>query len=491
VIPLAIYLLTFILVFARKQIFTRSWLALTMAIAAIAMPLVNLNSFGKFWLVAGFHLLTFFVIAMVCHGELARTRPKASKLTEFYFLMSLGGVLGGLFNSMLAPVLFDSTRLFNSVVEYPLMIVAACFAMPGVVGSPKRKAFDAIDLAWLVGMAIAIGASEQLSSFLSHRLAESKFTSAIVVGALYGLPAAMCFFFKGRPIRFALGIAMLFLLMDYRAYTLSGKTLLLERNFFGVKSVCVRDFEKQPKFHVLYNGRTIHGMQTMYPEPSREMTGYYCRSGPLGDIFEAVSGENRKLRIGVIGLGCGVMAGYDRSNRHFTYYEIDPAVVAIATDPKLFTFLDDCRDRCEIKLGDARLELAKAADGEFDLLVLDAFSSDSIPIHLLTQEALELYLGKLKAGGVLAMHVSNRNLDLTPVLGQLAAANHLTARTRIDMESDLKIGKCSSKYVVMARHESELGDLAKSPRWTELKIKENVRLWTDDYSDIISCMLIW
>ena len=487
VIPLALYLLTFILVFARKPLIPQSLMITAMAFGVLLMPLLSLEILPKFWMVVPSHLLMFFIIAMVCHGEMARTRPGARHLTEFYLWMSLGGVLGGLFNSLAAPQLFGSVRMFNAVVEYPLMIVAACFLMPGRENAKPRRAFDHFDFAWLINLIVAIGVCVGFSAMIECMKWASPLNRFVIIATLYGLPGILCFSFKGRPVRFALGVAMLFLLVDYTSRANSGNDLLVERNFFGVNRVRLEN----DRFHELVNGNTIHGMQQMLPQPSCEPLGYYCRSGPLGDVFEAFSGQMFKRRVAVIGLGTGCMAAYLQSGRQFTFYEIDPAIVAIAADPRLFTNLQDCRGKYDIVLGDARLQLAKAADGEFDAIVLDAFSSDSIPIHLLTQEALNLYLSKLKAGGVLVLHISNRYLNLEPTLGRLAAANGLICLSRTDIDvgkEEQENGKRPSQYLVMARQARDLGRLAENARWTRVEPSGNVRVWTDDYSNIFSVL---
>jgi SAM-dependent methyltransferase len=426
---------------------------------------------------------------MVCHGEMARTRPGPSQLTEFYFLMSLGGVLGGLFNSLLAPQLFGSVQIFDSVVEYPLMLVAACFLLPGQKGANQRRAFNHIDFAWLTGLIVVMGACVGFALMLDSLKWTSPMMAGmkrnLIIAVLYGLPAIMCLGFKERPIRFALGVAFLFLTMDYYSRAKMGNVLLAERNFFGVNRVLL---DKKHKYHTLVNGNTLHGLQEMFPKPSREPTGYYCRSGPLGDVFEALSGPMLKRRVAVIGLGTGGMAAYAQPEQRFSFYEIDPAVVEIARNPELFTYLTDCRGTYDIVLGDARIQLAQAADAEFDMIVLDAFSSDSIPMHLLTQEAMELYWHKLKADGVLVLHISNRYLRLEPTLGRLAAANGLVCLSRADLDvnqEEQQKGKRPSQYMVMAREAGNLGRLTENTHWSLSKSTGNAKIWTDDYSDIL------
>jgi spermidine synthase len=476
VLPLAIYLLTFIIVFARKPILPHSLMITAMAFAVLLMPLFSLGVPLKFWMAVPIHLLTFFIVAMVCHGEMARTRPGASHLTEFYFWMSLGGVLGGLFNSLAAPL------IFHSVLEYPLMLVAACFLRPARRADASRKAFDIKDFAWLVALVAAAVTS------IWAVLQFPTLNPYVANGIIYGIPAVICFSFTERRVRFALGVGVVFIAVGYFAGAKSGNVLWEDRNFFGVNRVCI-SADKQ--FHMLVNGNTIHGLQRVDPEPSREPIGYYCRSGPLGDVFKTFAGPMLKQRVGVIGLGSGGMAAYAQSEQQFTFYEIDPAVEVIARDPKLFTYLHDCSAKWDIVLGDARIRLADAPDRSFDMIILDAFSSDSIPLHLLTKEAMNLYLGKLKPDGVLVMHISNRYLDLEPVLGQLAAAEGLACFSRRDTAvsaEEQKNGKRASEYVVMAHKANDLGSLVENKHWKQVKPLNKVRFWTDDYSNILSVL---
>ena len=338
------------------------------------------------------------------------------------------------------------------------------------------------DCAWLAGLA---GLCAALVWAVSRREnLNDSFTNIVV----FGIPAVLCFAFRQRPARFALGVATIFLAVYCHASMRSGSTILAHRDFFGVKRVCAA---MDNRFHALVNGNTIHGLQKVYPERSSEPAGYYCRKGPLGEVFAAFGAAHENPRVAVIGLGTGSIAAYAAPRQRFTFYEIDPSVVDIASNPRLFTFLQECKGQWDIVLGDARLQLAKAAEHEFDLIVLDAFSSDSIPMHLLTQEALQLYCRKLKADGVLVLHVSNRYLDLAPVLARLAEASSLVCLSRQDLDvgdRDRREGKYPSHFMVMARASSDLGALAEDARWSRIAPSRNIRVWTDDYSDIVRAL---
>ncbi len=479
VIPLALYLLSFVLVFARKEYLPQALMGRVMAYLVVLMPPLLLSSVVMMpQLVFAFHLLTFFVICMVCHGVLARNRPDAEHLTEFYLWMSLGGVLGGSLNALVAPA------VLNSVAEYPAVLVLACLLRPATNPRDGRKVFDRRDLGAVAGLAaLAVGCA-----FAARAVDSDSAILATVVA--WGIPAFVCFVLKDRPVRFALAMAIVFLSLSLSADNRIGKPIFVQRSFFGVNRVRV-DSEKG--VHLLVNGHTMHGIQRMLPEPSLDPLAYYHRTGPVGDIFAAMAQDDSKRQVGIVGLGSGAIAAYARPGQQFTFYEIDPVVRRIATDPRYFTFLDQCRGDYKIVLGDARLQLAKEPDGRFDLLVLDAFSSDSIPTHLLTREALQTYCRKLRDDGVVVFHVSNRFLDLTPMLAQLARECRLVCYVRNDLDisaAEKAQGKAASTYVIMARRRSDLGDLPRDSDWSKVVADSGTRGWTDDYSDILG-LLRW
>jgi hypothetical protein len=351
------------------------------------------------------HLGMFFVTAMLCHGELATHRPVASHLTEFYLWMSFGGVLGGGFSALLAPL------IFNSNMEYPIAIVMACALRPVLAeGRDGRWPLD-IMLPVLVGtvlLAIFMVAPDINANWVSaHRLV------SVIVGSII---AIVVFGFSPRPLRFALGMAILLFAMNN--VTSSGRpTLVAERNFFGIHTVYL---DVSGQFVVLKHGTTIHGAQSIDPKKWRDPLTYFVREGPAGQLFAALHSDPRELSIGIVGLGTGAMACYRRPNDDLTFYEIDASILSVAQDNRYFHYLDECAPDSQTVLGDARLSLAREPDSRFDLLVIDAFSSDSIPVHLITREAIDLYFRKLDNDGVLLIHISNRYVDLEPVLGNLS-----------------------------------------------------------------------
>jgi spermidine synthase len=235
----------------------------------------------------------------------------------------------------------------------------------------------------------------------------------------------------------------------------------------------------------LVHGNTFHGRQSLAHR--EEPLAYYHRTGPMGQVFAAFAGARPLPEVAVVGLGAGSLAAYAESGQRWTYYEIDPTVVRIARDPRYFTFLQDCRAPLEDVLGDARLTLHQAQERRYDLLIIDAFSSDAIPLHLLTREALHLYLAKLKPDGILAFNISNRYLDLEPVLAALARDANLVCLTQQDLElseAEKNEGKSPSQWVVMARRKQDLGKLAQDGRWREAKGRRDLAVWTDDFSNL-------
>jgi hypothetical protein len=512
--PLAIYLLTFTLVFADRPLLPH-WI-MVRALPIVLLPLLITILAGAtqpLELLIPLHLITFFVAAMVCHGELAADRPGPARLTEFYLLLSLGGALGGMANALLAP------QIFNSVLEYPLTLALCGFLLPaglvvararnGEAGSaPEQAAGPATSAASSAGGAspAALGISaaalkRRPSAFSLDLLLPAGLgllTVALImagqalslrgpagIAVMLGLPALICFSFSRRPLRFGLGLAAL--LAASVLYTRGNEQVLYaERTFFGVHRVFL---DGGSQTHVLAHGNTKHGAQSLEPERRQEPLTYYTRSGPIGQIF-AERGGQPGLRVGAVGLGVATVACYAQPGQSWTFYEIDPAVARIARDPALFTFLRDCLPDAPIVLGDARLSLA-AGEGQYDLLILDAYSSDAIPIHLITREALALYLDRLAPDGVLAFHISNQHLDLEPVLADLAADAGLTALVRNDQvltQEEWAAGKAPSVWVLLARPSTDLGPLATDPRWQPARRVPGARLWTDDFSSLLSVL---
>ena len=484
VLPLALYLISFILVFARKQRISREWMIrrLPFLILASLIPTLSQTKFPLLLLLI-LYLAVLFAVAVVCHGELARRRPGVERLTEFYLLMSVGGVLGGIFNSLLAPI------VFHSVLEFPLILIAAALLRPPIDVKPLegRAAVWARRKDWLLPIALGIC---MVLIFRGMAHAGIRPTRSLNI-LIFGYSLLWCMSFGKRPFRFAVGLTAVLIASSFFVGTF-GHILDTERSFFGISRVTN---DAANKNRLLFHGGTIHGMQSLDPAHSREPLTYYTHNGPAGQIFKDARARMPNGNIAIIGLGAGAMACYREPEQTLTYYEIDPLVARLARDPRWFTILSQCAPEANIVLGDARLELRNAPDAHYGLIILDAFSGDSIPMHLLTREALSLYLRKLAPGGILAFHISNIYLDLAPTLGSLARDAHLASMVENDInvpQAEIDQGRFPTIWVVMSRDQADLAHLAAetgySAKWQPLTSKTNARVWTDDYSNLLSAI---
>jgi hypothetical protein len=457
VIPLALYLLTFIFAFARRPPLPH-WLMVRMQ-PFLIIPIV-LFSFGTQGLWAlPLHLAAFFVTAMVGHGELARTRPAVAHLTEFYLWVSVGGVLGGIFAALLAPAVFPG------VWEYPLMLAAACLVRPTGMARAGAWRWDVV-----LPLALVLG--------LAALLRWGDLPGAALLGALV-VAAVLLLSFSERPWRFALGVGGCLLVLGLAT---AGDTLATTRSFFGVNRVrLVAD----GTIRVLQQGTTVHGAESALPGHETEPLAYYSREGPFGRFFDTAAGRDAK-RVGVIGLGTGALACYARPGQSWTFHEIDPQVVKLASDGRFFHFLAHCGEQPRIVLGDARLTLNAVPDAAYDVIVIDAFSSDSIPVHLLTREALALYRRKLAPGGVALFHLSNRYLDLAPLVAALAQDAGSPARHLLYVPAKPgALDKYSAEVMAVGQPGASLDYLSPEAGW-QTPARDAASVWTDDRSDILS-----
>ena len=495
VVPLGLYLLSYIVVFAHWGKWSRIVLgrAVPMLLLIVAIMLLT-HATEPISFVMAISLSALFGSALLCHGELVHDRPHASQLTLFYLAMSLGGVLGGFFNAIVAPVIFSSFGM----IEYPLVLVLLALVRPQIGGTlePLRlRSWDALillygafclGLMWLVpwGLPKLLPMLDQW--FGLELQANSSLRQTLASGLMYGLPSVILFMLVRNPLRFSIGLAMLFF-----AGNLGGRdaerVLLTERNFFGTLHV---KQSRDDKYIKLAHGTTVHGKQRTDEDGPPTPLTYYHPDGPIGTIMgpEPAERKTRTDRVAVVGLGSGALAAYARPGEHWTFYEIDPSVVRIATNPNYFTYLREARGTVDIVLGDARRKLAEEPDGSFDMILLDAFSSDAIPVHLLTAEALELYDRKLKPDGVILFHLSNRYLALAPLVARLADAHDPPYQSWVnnDYAESGDEERSSSEWVAVARNGDDFGGaVVKDPHWTKLK-PTPVPLWTDDYSNLLS-----
>ena len=491
VIPLSIYLLTFILAFSPRVAITRASLGKMYPLIACAVCvafLIHARQPGM--LLIAMHVLLLFIGALLCHTRLAEDRPGTTHLTEFYLLIAVGGVLGGAFNALLAPLIF--TQLY----EYPIAIVLVAFAMSRSDSRNKRwgeRTHRAIDF---------IGPLSVLAFVFGARyVVESGGISGLIPELIrYGLPVLACYLASTRPLRFGLtlGAVLLFAAMDTGA---DMRVVWRDRTFFGYYRVVERASEHGTTYQLLH-GTTSHGVQVSTPPLVFEPSSYYTREGPVGQAMAFILGDEGAQRGALVGLGVGAMAAYARDGDTFAYYEIDPAIVDIANDERYFSYVRAAENRgatIEYVLGDARLTLGDAPPGAFDFIAVDAFSSDAIPIHLMTTEAFELYFDKLADDGVLLLHISNHFLNLEPVVDAIVHELGLLAVVREDVRnmSNHPLAHYPSTWVVVVRRGTDLRPLIASGAapdepnagyWRALQQGDDP--WTDDHADLVRA-LVW
>jgi len=633
VIPLALYLGTFIIAFGKVPEEFQYWLSFITPALLLAMTLITASQWkpSSYNLTLGLHLLTFTAVALSLHGELARTRPATSKLTEFFLLISVGGVLGGLFNAMIAPL------VFNFIAEYPIAIILGCAFLPSFSRKPNTQNTYFVDAAAIIGIFLLCltlvwltqNTLANVLSSLARSLGTRYANLAAIVG--YGIPLGLCYLFIDRPFpRFGLAVASIFLVGAINED--NSTKLLQERSYFGVLRLDeTRDYQyyyyngdpevdrntpryeqypivigggrREQKYfatvqitgHKLVHGTTLHGVQRLgllgpgvpskdyfedepvrglhgyarqfhklgygytlapqttldaiataatawefWQDPGSVATSYYHRTGPLGRIFNGFGAEQPK-RVALIGMGSGTSSIYGNPGQTVVFYEIDSHVPRISGNSKYFTYMTSCIERgCDLRvvMGDARIQLRLGAEAlvnkavierpeendrleqmvlvpdgrlgfdKFNLIAVDAFSSDAIPVHLLTKEALQLYIDRLEPGGVFALHISNRYLALDRVVAGVSESLNLEARIMND-STDEFYQKSASSWCVLTRREdrdsplwkaiTELNDMLKRDNeqlfrptpsiWKRLggegKRDRRAIVWTDDFSNII------
>ena len=477
--PLSLYLISFILVFSpgARPARLHRWMVLALpGFVLVLFMLLLLELSSPLWLVLPLHLIGFFVVAMVCHGELALDRPPARSLTDFYLCISLGGALGGAFNAIVAPQLFDA------LTEYPLAIVLAALCLPKraprIPPGPYTRWLD-------VGLPLVIGLVAGLIVLAVGSAGGDDDVQLAGKMFAFGMAAGIAVNFVRRPLRFGLTMGAIILGISL-ASSADEKELFRERSFFGVYQV---NASETGDLHELVHGTTTHGRQDFSPGREGVPISYYHRASPIGKVMRAMP-ERNTARVGIIGLGTGSIACYSAPGERWTFYEIDPTVERIARDPRLFTYLKVCRGDFDVVLGDARLSLARERDRRFGLIVADAFSSDTVPVHLLTREALALYRSKLGARGILAFNVSNRYLALEPVLGNTARDAGLACSFQSDRQGgdDGTDRTDASDWVIMAKRRADLRAVTSGAGWSNCRRGAGGSVWTDDFSNLVKAL---
>jgi hypothetical protein len=430
-------------------------------------------------LTLGGHLVCFFVIAMASHGELARTRPAAKYLTGFYVALSFGGMVGGLFAGLIAPF------AFSWIAEYPILVALAALCRPAA--EERWSAWSRWYWPILAALAIALIVPSWLNGSTTDWMKEHRVWVAGAVGVLAALIAVG--FNSSRWKVFVTAVVALVLI---RAYPADDGRVVTARSFFGVHKILITP---NGQYHVLMHGTTIHGAQKFLNDDGSPVTGrpepisYYHKDGGIGRAITAVrERKGAPLRVAVIGVGSGTLTCAAEPGETWKFFDIDQTMVDTAKDPKYFTYIQNCAPDVQPVIGDARLTFAKEPEGVYDLIIVDAYSSDAIPIHLATQEAMKIYKDKLAPQGAVVMHVSNRHLELESVVVGIADANDLKSWVYNEDSGRDDEYIFATDVVVCAREEADVGALAESDKWTETQPTEGQRVWTDDYSNILGAV---
>lgn len=416
---------------------------------------------------------------MACHGELARTRPAAKYLTGFYVALSFGGMLGGLFAGLIAPY------TFSWIAEYPILLALAALCRPPA--DERLPRWSRWYWPFLAVLAVALIAPSysggKVFTWLDgHRV--------WVIGAIGVLSALLTLGLNASRWKIFAAVAVALVLI--RAYPSDDGRVETVRSFFGVHKIVVTP---NGQYHVLMHGTTIHGAEKFQNDDGTPVTGrpelisYYHQDGGIGQAIAAI--RERKggpLRAAVIGLGSGTLTCASEPGEDWKFFEIDQSMVDTARDPKYFTFIQNCEPDLQPVIGDARLTFAKEPDGIYDLIIVDAYSSDAIPIHLATEEAMAIYKQKLAPQGAVLMHVSNRHLELSSVVVGIADANDLKSWVYSEDSGRDNEYIFSTSVVVSAREEADVGALASSDKWALTEAEDNQRVWTDDYSNVLGAV---
>ncbi|MEZ4544638.1 MAG: fused MFS/spermidine synthase [Cyanobacteriota/Melainabacteria group bacterium] len=493
VVPLLIYLLSFVIAFAKPP-------AILMRLVNLAAPplcllvvymifkqVISVDTRGEGMPITegiSLHLVALLVTCLAFHMRLAADRPKANHLTRFYLMVSAGGMIGSSINTFLAPLIFDAW------IEYPLVLALAVasltnlpdrfFSLPSYKSKLPKAIWPVVTMTMLL-LVISIKLPI-VSSLEPHwRILLPLFSGLAVVLAMAG---------NTTQLRAGLGVALSFMVL--LVYNLEPGTVYRARNFFGCLKISV---DRQENLLQFFHGITIHGMESLDPELRGKPVSYFHPRGPIGELTSYLNSKNAphpQDPVAVVGLGCGTLAAYGKAGQKMVFYEINRDVIDVAGDPLYFTYLYEAKKRgvnTEIIEGDGRLNLAKAPYNYYKLIILDAFNSDSIPTHLLTREALDLYLSKLKPEGVIAFQVTNNYYNLKPLIKALAKSRELPVLYRNDYDIAREKRRYPTEWVVMTRNQITLDKLSELG-WKEIGAgKDKIRLWTDDYSNPIKLLI--
>lgn len=456
VMPLSLYLLSFVLTFTSKPLISHSWVTrnclffLTFTLIGFILGVNQV----KAWQLALFNLSSFFILALLCHGELFRKRPQSQLLTLFYFCLAIGGVLAGLFNGILAP------HWFNNVYEYPIAILLSLFALPKTT---LTKGW------WTPPVVLGL-------LLLHYLLPNSSFLPTVTFFQIiaFVVVVILVVFQQSNLSRFlSMGILFVFI---FSPLTQKNDLLLQQRNFYGVKQV-----QDRQGVHALISHSTVHGLQLA--DEKRPPNGFRSYYGAIESVVRLMQAQRPSMAVTIMGLGTGTMICQHRHNDKVQVIEIDPQMISLALNDRLFTYLRDCDAKAELIKNDGRLALAKLPDESQDLLILDAFTSDAIPVHLMTLQAFSLYQKKLKEDGVILVNISNRHIDLLPILNAIGRALDLVV-LHVNHQGVAKLGQFDSEWVLLSSNENLVFSVMSRTNWRFVSDDKGY-LWTDDYSNII------
>jgi hypothetical protein len=484
--PLLAYLMSFVVAFAPPR-----WLSFETIRRFAPFFVIGLSLTGAITGILGIggtvflQVFFFFGVALACHATLVATRPDAQGLTQFYLLMSFGGAVGGAMVALLAPL------LFNWIFEYPILIAvsALLLAVPEktvseirlkriIDGNHNAIVWDIVFVIMAIGIAASAFANDN-GSYVTYTIS----TAGLFI---------LCFIARKRHLRFAAVITVCSIVFGgFVKSSLSLDTKLLARSFFGVYRVG----DDNNQMRLIVHGTTVHGAQSKLAAYKNEPQSYYLPESGIGLVMQTIERGN----IGVVGLGSGALACYAKTEQNWSFYEIDPLVAEIAKNKSYFTYLSDCTPKAKIKIGDARLQLKSAVNNEYDVLVIDAFSSDSIPLHLITADAFSLYRAKMHKNGILMVHISNKYMDLKPVVGNIAKQQNWQAWSyfyKPPAGKKLK-GRNStpSNWIMLTPNQSvadkQFAQMKNGQTGWEKVIPDPAQaVWTDNYANTLS-VLTW
>jgi hypothetical protein len=489
VIPLAIYLLTFVLVFRDNPLVSRESL-LFLHLVALVVALVTLSQtrHDNWFVTSSTGVAVFFTTAMLAHRTLYEARPAPRYLTEFYLWMSLGGALGGMFTALVAP------KIFSQIFEYPLLLALSMACRPGALDLPadKDKRKDELIILWLIAAAGILAIMWVPTLATSYRIGVGEWGTTILVVIMLSAILIGSVSEPPRQLVAALLIAVALIWLPSGANR--GES---QRSFFGVYRVHP---SADGAYKILIHGTTLHGAQRVFDDEGKAVddtvpTTYYYPASPMGQTIakrrEVLAARGEKGRYGIVGLGTGSSSCHKREGETWRFFEIDPTVIKISKNPDNFSFISKCQPDIDIVIGDARQTMSKEQDGSFDLFIIDAFTSDAIPVHMLTAEAVKMYLAKLKPDGVVLLHTSNRYLDLDSVLGAIHRQELPEGTAGVvvsDNNADGSYSQSTSTVVIFTKSEEALAPYRTIEGAADLD-DGGLRAWTDDYSDILGAFM--